>query len=74
MSEQRLAPESSAKTVRVNLHHNHTLLTIMMMVDLPFFLTISLVLVLGVFPQDRDLTTSENRCREQMFPDAVDII
>lgn len=51
MSEQRLAPESSAKVV--NLHHNHTTLTFMMMVDLPFFLTICLVLVLLFPPRQR---------------------
>lgn len=53
MSEQRLAPESSAKVVRVNLHHNHTSLTFMMMVDLPLFLTICLVLVLLFPPRQR---------------------
>lgn len=71
MSEQSLAPESSAKPGRVNLHHSHPHLTFMMLVGLPFLLLFVWFWFYVFFPQDRDLTTSENRCQEQMFPDAV---
>lgn len=54
MSEQRLAPECSAKAARVNLHHSHTLLTFAMVVGLPFFyyyllVYLLLVLFIGIF-------------------------
>lgn len=75
MSEQRLAPKCSAKAGRVNLHHSHPLLTFMMLVGLPFFIIICLGLCF--FPprqKTENQIASENRCQEQMFPDAVDII
>lgn len=63
----------SAKSGRVNLHHSHPLLTFMRLVGLTFLL---LFVWFYVFPPPKteNQIASENRCQEQMFPDAVDII